>query len=146
MDGAPGAQAGGIAGLVAFLREHGAALEADLQAHYGTPLSDLTTGRLSWRRLKVLIDGLPRTSNMVHAIHGEDADWGIAEHLLALNYDAAQIANWQRSKDGSTGRNRPKPFPRPGVRKRVGKTSMTPADARAYLARLAPQREVVDAV
>jgi hypothetical protein len=141
----PGDQDGGIAGLVAFLREHGAAIEADLQHHYGVALSDLTTGRLSWRRLKVLIDGLPRTSNLVRAIHGDDADWGIAEHLLALNYDAAQVANWQRSADGAKGRNRPKPFPRPGVKKRLGKTSMTPAQARAYLARLAPKREVDDA-
>jgi hypothetical protein len=144
VDGSPGAQAGGIGGLVALLREHGGALEADLQAHYGVALSDLTTGRLSWRRLHVLIDGLPRTANLLRELHGEDADWGIAEHLLALNYDAAQIANWQRSKDGSTGRNRPRPFPRPGTKKRIGNTTRTPADARAYLARLAPQREVDD--
>jgi hypothetical protein len=77
----------------------------------------------------------------VHAIHGDDADWGIAEHLQAMTFDALQVANWQRSEDGSKGRNRPKPYPRPGSKRGMG----TPVpDARNRLARRAPTREVGD--
>jgi hypothetical protein len=141
--GVPGRHAGGIAGLVAFLRQYGAAVEADLQHHYGLALTDLPAGRLTWRRLKVLIDGLPRDSEMSRRVNGEAADWSTADHLLAITVDALQIANWQRSKDGATGRNRPSPIPRPGLRTgdRVGKTSRTPEEVRAYLAQFRPVTE-----
>jgi hypothetical protein len=32
------------------------------------------------------------------------------QHLLFLIHDQLAIANWQRTKDGSKGRNRPKPL------------------------------------
>lgn len=144
---APGPQAGGIAGLAALLREHGAAVEADLQHHYGLALSDLATGRMTWRRLRVLVNGLPSTSNLAREVHGDDVAWSTGDHLLALQFDALQIANWQRSKDGSTGRNRPKPMPRPGLQPlgdRVGRTSRTPEEVKAYLAQFRPMTEEVD--
>lgn len=145
MVGAPGTEAGGIGGLVAFLREHGAAVEADLQRFYDADLSDLTTGRLTWRRLAVLIAGLPRESVTVQEVNGPDLAWGLAEHLLAFIGDGIQAGNWQRS--GGKGKP-PKPTPRPGVQdglKRVGRVTRTPAEARAYLERLKP-REANDGV
>ena len=40
--------------------------------------------------------------------------WTNGEHLLAGVVDLLAGANWQRSKDGSEGKNIPKPLPRPG--------------------------------
>jgi adenylate kinase family enzyme len=94
----------------------------------------------------VLIDGLPRTSNLARAVHGDEVEWSTADHLLALQFDALQIANWQRSKDGATGRNRPKPMPRPGLKpigERVGRTQRTPEEVKAYLAQFRPMTEEV---
>lgn len=143
MDGAPGTQAGGIGGLVEFLREHGAAVEADLQHHYGIRLSDLTTGRLSWRRLRVLLDGLPLACEVNRELHGDVADWSTSDYLAALQVDALQVANWQRSTDGSTGRNRPKPLRRPNDLAAVT-AGRSPAEARAYLDQFGPQEVNLD--
>jgi hypothetical protein len=38
----------------------------------------------------------------------------VTDHLLASIYDALSVANWQRSADGSKGKNKPKPLKRPG--------------------------------
>jgi hypothetical protein len=46
-------------GLVALLRAHSDALEADLQRFYGVDLGDLWRGRLSLRRLSALVRYLP---------------------------------------------------------------------------------------
>lgn len=40
--------------------------------------------------------------------------WTNGEHLLAGVVDLLAGANWQRTKDGSEGRNKPKPLARPG--------------------------------
>lgn len=98
-------------------------MEADLLHHYQVDLGDLFTGRLTWRRLKVLVVGLPRTSNFAHAVLGEAALWGPTDHLLAAVFDAVNVGNWQR---GGGRRQRPKPLQRPG-RHTIGDRSMTPA-------------------
>jgi hypothetical protein len=138
---APGVEAGGIGGLVVLLREHGAAIEADLLRFYGVHLRDLTRGRLTWRTLSVLLRGLPKESATAREIGGPDLDWGLAEHLLAATFDALQVANWQRATRKSKA---PKPTPRPGVRdssEKVGKTKRSPEEVKAYLARFAPKTE-----
>lgn len=140
----PGARFGGIGGLIALLREHGAAIEADLKRFYGVKLSDLTRGRLTWRQLSVYLRGLPKESATAREIGGPDLEWGIAEHLLAATFDALQVANWQRAQRKSKA---PKPTPRPGMRdtaERVGKTTRSPEEVRAFLARLAPKKEASD--
>jgi hypothetical protein len=132
--GTPGPQAGGIGGLVAFLRDHGCAVEADLKRFYDVRLSDLTVGRLTWRRLSVYLEGLPKDSATAREIGGPDLEWGLAEHLLAYIGDGIQIANWQRAARKNS--KPPKPIPRPGVRaqgKRLGRTHLSPAEARARL-------------
>ena len=66
------------------------------------------------------------------------ADWTRLEHLLALVHDQLAIANWQRA--GGKKNRRPKPISplaRPPVTK-YGRTTMTPEEARAYLAKLGP--------
>jgi hypothetical protein len=68
------------------------------------------------------------------------ADWTRLEHLLALVHDQLAVANWQRTKDGRRGRNRPKPIS-PLARKagtRYGRTDRPPQDVKAYLARFGP--------
>jgi hypothetical protein len=100
-------------------------------------LSDLVAGRLSWRRLCVLVDELPRDSATARSMFGEAAEWGHAEHLLAAAVDVLQQANWQRA--GNRSAPRPKPLRRPGVpnpgevQLQPGR-SFTPAELDALLA------------
>lgn len=70
------------------------------------------------RRLDVLIDQLPPTSRTKRAI----LDWHVyLEQIAAVQVDAANIANWQRSYDPKRPTAPPKPFPQPGdaLRKRI---------------------------
>lgn len=66
----------------------------------------------------------------------------LAEHLLYLAVDELRTANWQRTKDGQKGRNRPRPISplatKPGVR--TGRTDRSPAEVQALLARYGPAR------
>jgi hypothetical protein len=102
---------GGIEGLYRLLTEHGEALEADLQRHFGVNLPELVLAG-SWRRLGVLVRHLPRDSVAVHRTAGDAALWGTVEHLLAEVIDLLANANWQRQ--GRKGAPRPKRLPRPG--------------------------------
>lgn len=71
----------------------------------------MVTGDLTWRRLGVLVRGLPRESATFIAVNGVDYEWGPVEYLLAHVADLLAGANWQRG--GGKG-PRPKPLPRPG--------------------------------
>lgn len=64
--------------------------------------------------------------------------WTRAEHLMCLVLDELRTANWQRTKDGSKNRNRPKPLSplRSAPGKRIGKTDRSPAEVIAYLDQL----------
>jgi hypothetical protein len=124
--------------LQAALHEHGEAIEADFQRYYGVALADVFVGRLSWRRLKVLLRQLPVESATARAQVGPMAEWSPTEYLLAAIVDAERAALWQRG--GGRGR-RPAPVERPGRREggtRLGRTTHTPAEVRAYLARFRP--------
>lgn len=61
--------------LLALVRQHTAAVEADLQRFYGVDLADLWRGALSIRRLSVLVYGLPAESLTVAALNGTDPGW-----------------------------------------------------------------------
>ncbi|MER5862348.1 hypothetical protein [Kitasatospora sp. NPDC002040] len=81
-------------------------------------LLDWHRGRLSSRRLSVLVQHLPRDSNTVRALHGEAAEWTLTDHLLAAAVDHLAVANWMflsvnRDED-SDPPERPEPVPRPG--------------------------------
>lgn len=58
--------AGGISGLVELIQEHGEALDADLQHYYRLSLSDWAAGRVTTRRLGVLLAGLPAEGTALH--------------------------------------------------------------------------------
>lgn len=59
----------------------------------------------------MLVRALPPESVTARALHGDRADWGVTEHLLATAIDVLNAANWQRSGDKKLAR--PKPLPRP---------------------------------
>jgi hypothetical protein len=85
-------------------------LESDLLRFWNIDLPrDLGTKRLTWRRLRVLIQNLPQDSATQVEIHGHQAMWDVTDYLLANVVDLLAGANWQRSGKGQ----RPKPFPRP---------------------------------
>lgn len=67
-------------------------------------------------------------------------DWTLTDHLLALVHDQVAISNWQRTKDGQKGRRKPKPLS-PLAKKsgnQYGKTTRSPEEVKAYLARFGP--------
>ncbi|MGA5869249.1 hypothetical protein [Streptomyces cinereoruber] len=69
----------------------------------------------------MLVRQLPRAARTRLALGDTDGLWGLTEHLLALNYDAAQVANWQRANEGRKLYEQtkpPEPFERPGVKRR----------------------------
>lgn len=88
----------------------------------------------------MLVDALLDTpgTHLHRALSGDELT--LVEHALLLIHDQLAIANWQRSKDGSKGRNRPKPLS-PLAKKsgqRHGKTDRSPEEIKAYLARFGP--------
>lgn len=94
-------------------------MEADLLRYYRVDLLDYHRGTLSPRRLRVLIKHLPRDSALVRALHGDVAEWGLAEHLLAGAVDELAVGNWlfvaANSDENADVPERPRPVPRPGV-------------------------------
>ena len=106
-----------MTGLVAVVNEHHAAVEADLLRFYGVDLLDLYRGRLSMRRLSVLLRALPREAATVQALDPA-LTWGVAEYLAANTVDTLQALLWtylaaHRGK-GQTPPPRPERTPRPG--------------------------------
>jgi hypothetical protein len=138
---APGTQRGEIRRLFGLLSEHGEAIEADLARYYHLALADLFTGRLSWRRLDVLLAALPLDSATVQARYGETISWTANEHLLAGTLDALNQIIWQLG--GGKG-SRPKRLTRPGQRPQpMGRTNRPTAEVQAYLDRFKPRRDEV---
>jgi hypothetical protein len=66
-----------------------------------------------------------------------DDDWTLDQHLLAIAVDRLTAANWQRSKAGQKGTNRPKPIS-PLAKRGIsyGRTDRDPEEVKAFLARL----------
>lgn len=91
-------------------------------------MSDLGTPALTWRRLGVLIRGLPLGSRTLTAVN-PSAEWTIDTHLLAGILDTVQGANWQRSGKG----RRPEPWPRPGARREAMGTAIDLSELRRRL-------------
>lgn len=58
-------------------------MEADLQRFYGIPLADVYTGRLSLRRLSVLVAQLPHDSASVRLAADLAPGWDTKAFLLA---------------------------------------------------------------
>ncbi|MGX1669764.1 hypothetical protein [Streptomyces sp. NPDC055400] len=97
-------------------------------------LLDWYRGRLSSRRLAVLVRHLPRDSALARELHGESADWSATEHLLAHIADQLADANWMfatvNRDEESEPLEFPRPYPRPGSTDEAAEDSPTqPAPA-----------------
>lgn len=99
--------------LLALLDEHQEAVEYELIA-LGLRLHWLGAD-LTWRDLLVVVRQSPPGNAIARSIDPQGAAWGVAEHLQRHTIDLLAAANWMASEDGSKGRNRPKPYPGPGV-------------------------------
>ena len=111
-------------------------MEADLLRFYQMDLLDYYRGTLSPRRLRVLIRYLPRESALVRALHGDVADWGLTEHLLAGVVDELAVGNWlfvtANSDEHADPPARPRPVPRPGAEEEEEIVATTPAQLAAF--------------
>ena len=131
-----------------MLREHGGSIEYDLCTK-GIDLLDFFRGRMSARRLWVLIKGLvedPKT-NTARAVGGP---WALETMLLAAVVDDLRLGNYiLAAANSAKGKNplpMPKPIPRPGVEeqpsnatvKKFGHTTKTPEEVMAVLASFNP--------
>ena len=67
----------------------------------------------------------------MRAIAGAMAGWSQEHELLASIYDSLRAQLWQAG--GKSSAPRPKPFPRPGARSEVHRTSLTPKQIHARL-------------
>ncbi|MFI0261841.1 hypothetical protein ACH4OW_22710 [Streptomyces sp. NPDC017056] len=82
-------------------------------------LLDWHRGRLSARRLSVLLAHLPRDGAVARALHDEAAEWSVTDHLLATVADHLAVANWMfatvnRDED-TEPLEYPEPLRRPGA-------------------------------
>lgn len=82
-------------------------------------LLDWHRGRLSSRRLAVLVKHLPRDSATLQELHGEAALWSVTDYLLASVVDQIAEANWMfatvnRDEDAEP-LEYPQPVPRPAT-------------------------------
>jgi hypothetical protein len=93
--------------------------------HYwpGRSLLELYRGEMSWRELRVFIEGLPPASRTMRALNPKSADeelWTFDRHLAATAIDVMRLNTYALVKlqgdPKKTGRLKPpKPIPRPGV-------------------------------
>ncbi|MFC7217088.1 hypothetical protein ACFQLX_02705 [Streptomyces polyrhachis] len=95
-------------------------------------LLDWHRGRLSSRRLAVLVRHLPRDSAVARATQGETAEWSLTDYLLAQAVDHLAEANWMtatihRDEDAEP-LDYPKPVPRPGMDGQDDEAAESPAD------------------
>ncbi|MFD7918931.1 hypothetical protein ACFV3R_06895 [Streptomyces sp. NPDC059740] len=81
-------------------------------------LLDWHRGRLTTRRLAVLVKHLPRDSATLRETDGEAVEWGVSDYLLAAVVDHLAAANWMFSVVNGDGESEPPeqpvPVPRPG--------------------------------
>ena len=87
-------QTGGIFGLASYIAAHHDTIEADFCRYFGVDLLDLYRGRLSLRKIGVLLRALPGDSATAIAVHGEAALWTVTNYQLADVVDAAALTCW----------------------------------------------------
>ncbi len=144
---------GKICALEDFLGRYADECESDLARYYGLPLADLYTGRLTYRRLGVLVTHLPPESATKTAARealddddapvGEPAGFGPWSHtdlLLASVLDALHVLAWQQTQiHGGKRTSPPDPTRRPGLPRQQRGPAVTPAGI-TYLTELRERR------
>ncbi|WP_326792045.1 hypothetical protein OHA79_09595 [Streptomyces sp. NBC_00841] len=119
---------------MALIREHGEAIEADL-GFRGYDLLDMWRGKLSPRKVNVLVRGLPPDSATRMAMNGGEPLWGRADHILADLVDATNSNTWVVANREASKKERspfPDPYPRPGDAEVPSKREITAADLLAF--------------
>ena len=128
VSGGRGGNAGGIAGLVQLIDEHGAALEYDLLTMTRYQLRDVG-GTLPWGALLHFVSHLPRTSALSQEIRpiSEEERWARGDYTAAILADLFDVVVSGFIAIGNRGsRRKPhaKPYPRPWMKpqtRHVGK-------------------------
>ena len=117
-----GNNAGGIAGAVAVIEEHGGAVEYDLMTRAGMTLDDIPA-RMPWRAFINFYTHLDAGSAYAAEVSPESAGWqGTARvpALLADIFDAINMLRYETALANTPKRKqkpkKPKPYPRPGVK------------------------------
>jgi hypothetical protein len=112
--------------------EFEAALRASLRAEYGVDLRD---PGMSLADLADLVRWLPQGCALYRATGGPMA-WTDEEYLLARVEMGVRVLAWQRTKDGTSGRNQPKPLEPPqSVHEQQAEQREQSRRAQAYLKR-----------
>nr|WP_240925151.1 hypothetical protein [Streptomyces sp. 196(2019)] len=79
---------------------------------------DWHRGRLTSRRLAVLVKHMPRDSAVSRELDGDGAEWTVSDYLLAAAVDHLAAANWMfasvNTDEDSEPPEAPVPVPRPG--------------------------------
>lgn len=73
-------------------------IEADLERYFKRDLCDLYRGRMTMRKVRVLIDGLPPESATVRALSGVTgplSQWSLSEVLAARLLDEMAFYRWE---------------------------------------------------
>lgn len=119
---------------MALIRLHGDAIEADL-AFRGFDLLDMWRGKLTPRKVDVLIRGLPPDSATRMAMNEGEPLWGRTDHILADLVDAMNSNTWVLANHEAAKKDRspfPEPYPRPGMVAPSKKREITAADLLAF--------------
>jgi len=128
-----GASYSEILGLLELIDKYEEAIAYDCLA-LGLRLRNVGTDDFTWGDLLAIVRQSPRSSALFRAMHPEEAEWGLAEQLLAYNADLLSVGNWQRAQGAK--KDYPKPIPRPGVEapeKKYGKGAISIEDMQSWL-------------
>ncbi|MFI8452168.1 hypothetical protein [Streptomyces erythrochromogenes] len=101
--------------------QHGAELVADFQRFYGLRLSDVVAGSVSPRSALAMVEHLPEGSAFIVAARGgrDHTGWDTTAYLLAALIDSVNMTTWAvNAQNAKRKPSKPKPFERPGTRKR----------------------------
>ncbi|MFD3737688.1 hypothetical protein [Streptomyces sp. NPDC058629] len=89
-------------------------------------LLDWHLGRLTSRRLAVLVKHMPRDSAVSRELDGDGAEWTVTDYLLAAVVDHLAAANWMfasvNTDEDSDPPEAPVAVPRPGDRTETEET------------------------
>lgn len=98
-------------GLSKLLKEHGAALNADLMTR-GFTRADIGV-RLSWSDFKDFVQHLPPTGDSAYFRAIRPRSWWVTPEYVALkeNTFAVELGNWQRGGGQKGGKPRPPEIP-----------------------------------
>ena len=133
---------GKLLSLAYFLREFRGALRADFRHYYGLDLRGALAGNL-FDAADLAVNLPPGCA--VFREYGGPMAWTQLEHFAAMQLHAANVANWQRTKDGQKGSNPPKPVEPPkGRKEREAVDARLDARAQAFLARQKARQQATD--